>query len=99
MIGVKYVEDRCIVCGEIVSEGRMVCWQCEHKFDGDIYHYTVNTFDSNFEPVQLNGEIKASSHSDVLIKLIATGVVNPKGWEFLELYKEGCSYDDTGNSE
>ena len=23
--------DRCICCGEIVPEGRMVCWQCEHN--------------------------------------------------------------------
>ena len=23
-------EDRCIVCGEIIPEGRMICWACEH---------------------------------------------------------------------
>ena len=23
--------DRCVCCGEIVPEGRMVCPQCEHK--------------------------------------------------------------------
>lgn len=24
-------EDRCICCGEVVPEGRMVCWGCEHN--------------------------------------------------------------------
>lgn len=23
--------DRCVSCGEVVPEGRMVCPQCEHK--------------------------------------------------------------------
>lgn len=23
-------EDRCMVCGEIVPEGRQICWCCEH---------------------------------------------------------------------
>lgn len=23
--------DRCVVCGAPVPEGRMVCWQCEHR--------------------------------------------------------------------
>lgn len=23
--------ERCICCGEIISEGRQVCWACEHK--------------------------------------------------------------------
>ena len=25
------VEERCICCGEIVPEGRQVCWGCEYK--------------------------------------------------------------------
>lgn len=25
--------DRCVCCGEIVPEGNMVCWQCEHSID------------------------------------------------------------------
>ena len=24
-------EERCICCGEIVPEGRQVCWSCEHS--------------------------------------------------------------------
>lgn len=24
-------EDRCVVCGEIVPEGRQICWKCEHQ--------------------------------------------------------------------
>lgn len=25
-------EDRCILCGAVVPEGRMVCWGCENEF-------------------------------------------------------------------
>ena len=25
--------NRCVCCGEIIPEGRMVCWQCEHSID------------------------------------------------------------------
>lgn len=24
-------ENRCVCCGEIIPEGKMVCWNCEHK--------------------------------------------------------------------
>ena len=24
-------DNRCICCGEIIAEGRQVCWICEHK--------------------------------------------------------------------
>lgn len=24
-------EERCICCGEIIPEGRQVCWSCEHS--------------------------------------------------------------------
>lgn len=27
--------DRCVCCGEIVPEGRMVCWACEHQADNE----------------------------------------------------------------
>lgn len=27
--------DRCVCCGEIVPEGTMVCWNCEHNALGD----------------------------------------------------------------
>jgi RNA polymerase subunit RPABC4/transcription elongation factor Spt4 len=26
------MEDRCVCCGEIIPEGRMVCPQCESKY-------------------------------------------------------------------
>ena len=26
------MEDRCIVCGEIIPEGRMICLQCERRY-------------------------------------------------------------------
>lgn len=26
--------DICVCCGEPVPEGRMICWRCEHQFDG-----------------------------------------------------------------
>lgn len=26
------MEDRCVCCGEIIPEGRMVCLQCEWKY-------------------------------------------------------------------
>ena len=24
-------EERCICCGEVIPEGRQVCWSCEHR--------------------------------------------------------------------
>ena len=26
-------ENRCVCCGEIIPEGRMICWNCEHNSD------------------------------------------------------------------
>ena len=26
-------ENRCVCCGEVIPEGKMVCWECEHKED------------------------------------------------------------------
>lgn len=26
-------ENRCVCCGAIIPEGRMVCWMCEHSVD------------------------------------------------------------------
>lgn len=28
-------EDICVSCGAPVPEGRMICWQCEHRYDKD----------------------------------------------------------------
>ena len=28
-------EDRCICCGNIIPEGRQICWNCEHQEDID----------------------------------------------------------------
>lgn len=25
----------CVCCGAEIPEGRMVCWICEHQFDGE----------------------------------------------------------------
>lgn len=25
------MENRCIYCGDIIPEGKLVCWQCEHE--------------------------------------------------------------------
>ena len=27
------MENRCVCCGEIIPEGRMICWSCEHSLD------------------------------------------------------------------
>ena len=32
-------EERCVCCGEIIPEGRQVCWQCEHEAIG---HRCIN---------------------------------------------------------
>ena len=29
------MEDRCVICGEIVPEGRQVCPLCEKKYGGE----------------------------------------------------------------
>lgn len=30
-------EDKCVCCGNIVPEGRQVCWLCEHNVMEDKY--------------------------------------------------------------
>lgn len=33
------MEDRCIFCGEIIPEGRMICLDCEFALTGKIKGY------------------------------------------------------------
>ena len=35
--------DRCVCCGEIIPEGRMVCWACEHSTNNGIKHERIST--------------------------------------------------------
>ena len=32
-------EDRSICCGDIIPEGRQICWSCEHQ--SDAYHCVI----------------------------------------------------------
>lgn len=50
-----------------------------------IYHYCVNTFDKNDNPVQLEGGIAAHSEEDAIKRLIDNGIICPSSYEFLEL--------------
>lgn len=41
------MEDKCIICGETIPEGRQICWICEHntmeeKDDTRIFERTEN---------------------------------------------------------
>lgn len=49
------------------------------------WHYCVNTVSKNDNPIQLEGEVEADSEGCAIKKLIDTGVVNPRSYEFLEL--------------
>lgn len=49
------------------------------------YCYIVNTFNQEFEPIQLNGEIIANNIEDAISRLIENEIIYPKGYEFLEL--------------
>jgi hypothetical protein len=51
------------------------------------YYYCVNTFKSD-TPVQLEGFVKADSEEAVIGKLIQEGVIDPRSYEFLDLYEE-----------
>lgn len=31
------MEDRCVCCGEIIPEGRMICWACERGATPPVY--------------------------------------------------------------
>lgn len=67
------------------------------------FHYVVNTFDENFNPVQRKGHVEAVGEMKAIEKLIADGVVHERGYEFLRLdrkmsieefertYCRGCS--------
>ena len=50
----------------------------------NIYKYCVNTFKKS-EPIQLYGYVEARSEEKAVRKLIKDGLVDPHGYEFLEL--------------
>lgn len=31
------MDNTCVCCGSIIPEGRMICWECEHKVDNTNY--------------------------------------------------------------
>ena len=49
------------------------------------YYYYVNTFE-NDRPVFIEGHVDAYNEEDAIIKLIEDGIVNPHGYEFIDLY-------------
>lgn len=49
-----------------------------------MYYYYVNTFKDN-EPVQIEGHIEVSCKEAAIQKLIDKGIVDSRGYEFLEL--------------
>lgn len=51
------------------------------------YEYCVNTFDKDGSPVQLLGDIEAENANEAIQKLIDNGIIDSRGYEFLELYK------------
>lgn len=51
----------------------------------NMYHYCVNTFDKRNRPVQLSGYVYGESEENAIQELIRVGVVNSRGYEFLEL--------------
>lgn len=48
------------------------------------YRYVVNTFNGS-EPVQRSGSVHAVDEWDAVNQLIKDGIVDPRGYEFLEL--------------
>lgn len=38
------MEDHCVMCGEIIPEGRQVCPLCEKKYDGSDDHESQAAF-------------------------------------------------------
>lgn len=50
----------------------------------DKFYYCVNTF-RNGEPVQLEGFVFADSERNVVQELIDEEIIDPYGYEFLEL--------------
>lgn len=57
------MENRCVCCGDLIPEGRMVCWSCEHK---DFYKQSPDKFVE-----ELYG-IKLLPHQRLLLKLANT---------------------------
>ena len=53
------------------------------------YKYILNTFDIDFTPVQFCDIIEGESESDAIENLYTMGILNKKGFEFLELSEEG----------
>ncbi|MEE1303001.1 MAG: hypothetical protein UHD64_09500 [Bacteroidales bacterium] len=51
--------DRCVCCGEIVPEGTMVCWNCEH-----------NILDNHNTLTQSKNEIVKPHNNKIFAKII-----------------------------
>ena len=46
-------EEHCIVCGEIIPEGRQICWRCEHLDFEELKQIVLNSIDEAKTPVDL----------------------------------------------
>lgn len=51
----------------------------------DKYRYCANTFDKDGNPVQRSGYVYGESEEDAIRQLIKKGIVDRRGYEFLEL--------------
>ena len=49
------------------------------------YYYFANTWKDD-EPIQVEGYVEASSEDAAIYKLIDDGIVDSRGYEFLDLY-------------
>ena len=43
----------CIVCGEIIPEGRQVCWRCEHLDFEELKQIVLDSIDESANMIEL----------------------------------------------
>ncbi len=51
------MENRCIYCGDIIPEGRLVCWICEHKIMDDSDSDEKSVRENNVSSYRKNKEV------------------------------------------
>lgn len=101
----------CEICGHYLSvrdnETRACCPLCDEEVgvvfgdDPVLFSYCVNTFtvdDVGLHPVQLYGAVSATCQKDAIQRLIDTGKIYARGYEFLELKPYKADVSEVSNN-
>lgn len=84
--------NKCLYCGEIIPEGRQICWRCEHEVTGDNVLSGYNRSPSE-KQIMLAGAIANTLNID--FPLCSDHFTAAAYWEFIHDHiDEAKSYWD-----